>query len=145
MKRKLLPAGTIPHARELRRASTDAEKRLWRALREKLPEAKFRRQDPLGPYFADLVSHSAKLVIELDGGQHAEQEVQDARRSAFINGEGYRVLRFWNNEVMEQLEGVLTVISAALPPHLPTASRRAPPFPTRGEGLALNSIDFLPE
>src|SRR5688572_20385157 len=76
MKRKLLPAGTIPHARELRRASTDAEKRLWRALREKLPEAKFRRQDPLGPYFADLVSHSAKLVIELDGGQHAEQEVQ---------------------------------------------------------------------
>jgi very-short-patch-repair endonuclease len=145
MKRKLLAAGTVPRSRALRRSTTDAEKRLWRALREKLPEAKFRRQVPLGPYFADFVSHSAKLVIEVDGGQHAEQEAQDARRTAFLNGEGYRVIRFWNNEVMEQLEGVLSVIAAALPPHPPTASRRAPPSPTRGEGFALNSTDFLPE
>src|SRR3546814_5963038 len=75
-KRQLLPALTPFRARELRRHATEAEKLLWRALREAFPTAKFRRQVPLGPYFADFCSHAARLVIEVDGGQHAERSVE---------------------------------------------------------------------
>ena len=108
------PSGTVPRARELRKNATEAEKRMWRALREKLPDAKFRRQVPIGPYFADFLSFPAKLVIEVDGGQHGEAQKYDARRTAFIEGQGYRVIRFWNNDVLNNIEGVMTQISLSL-------------------------------
>lgn len=110
------PSGTVTRARELRKNATDAEKRMWGALREKIPGAKFRRQVPIGPYYADFLSFSAKLVIEIDGGQHGEAQDYDARRTAFIEAQGYRVIRFWNNDVLENIEGVIAVILESLSP-----------------------------
>lgn len=107
LKRLSLAPDAIGKARALRRNPTDAETLLWRALRENFPDARFRRQVPLGPYFADFASHKAKLIVEVDGGQHAAALDQDQKRTAFLNAEGYRLLRFWNNEVVENLEGVL--------------------------------------
>jgi very-short-patch-repair endonuclease len=100
----------------LRLNTTDAEKKVWKALREAFPEAKFRRQVPLGSYFADFCSHSAKLVIEIDGGQHGETVEYDAARTRFINNEGYQVIRFWNNDVMDNIEGVMARIQESLSP-----------------------------
>ena len=114
-KRSQLPHWTTERSRELRRNSTDAEQHLWRALRETFPQAKFRRQQPLGPYFADFCSHPARLIVEADGGQHAERTEHDAARTRFLRAEGYRVLRFWNNDILENTDGVLAVIAAALP------------------------------
>ena len=106
---------TLARARALRREETPAESRLRRALREAMPSAKFRRQTSIGPYFADLISHRCKLIVEVDGSQHGETVEQDAARMRFLEAEGYRVLRFWNNEVLDNLDAVLTVIAAALP------------------------------
>ena len=108
------PSGTVQRARELRKNATDAEKRMWRALRENFPDAKFRRQVPIGSYFADFLSFSMKLVIEVDGGQHGEAQEYDARRTAFIEAQGYRVIRFWNNDVLGNTEGVIAAISLSL-------------------------------
>ncbi|MBR0553459.1 endonuclease domain-containing protein [Sphingomonadaceae bacterium LXI357] len=113
-KRQLLPSGAVSRARELRRNSTDAEKKLWRALREALPGPKFRRQVPLGPYFADFCSHAEKLVIEVDGGQHADTVEYDAACTRFIESEGNRVLRFWNNDVLANPDGVVAVVGQHL-------------------------------
>ena len=107
-------------ARTLRRDSTDVERRLWCALRESGLPWKFRRQHPIGRHIADFACPARKLVIELDGGQHAQQHAADAARSAVIEAHGYRVIRFWNNDVSENLDGVLQRIRAALespPPH----------------------------
>jgi very-short-patch-repair endonuclease len=122
-------------ARALRTNSTKAEQIIWRAVRaHRLLGAGFRRQTPIGPYIVDFVSHSAKLVIELDGGQHYEagHEARDARRDNFLRSRGFRVLRFSNYEVMTNLEGVWTVIAAAVGKALP------PPYPPprAGEDLA---------
>ena len=106
---------TVARSRALRRDMTDAELALWRGLRESLPDARFRSQVPFGPYYADFASHRCRLVIELDGSQHGERVDYDAARTHFLNGEGYRVLRFWNNEVLSNLDGVLTVIANAIP------------------------------
>ena len=92
---------------------TDAERALWFALRETLPHAHWRKQVPFGAYTADFCSHGAKLIIEIDGGQH--NAGRDAARTRFLESKGYRVLRFWNNEVLQNLDGVLTVIVATLP------------------------------
>ncbi|HEY1607397.1 MAG TPA: DUF559 domain-containing protein [Allosphingosinicella sp.] len=163
MKRHLIPAGAVPRARKLRRGATDAEQTLWNALRESLRGAHFRRQAPLGPYFADFVSHGAQLVVELDGGGHAEPDAQehDLERTRFLNGEGYRVLRFWNNEVLENLDGVLRVIAAQIPSPLvgegglkgrmrgarqsraPASGRHPHPSPPhKGEGGIVNPSDW---
>jgi len=107
----------ISLARKLRREQTDAEKTLWMKLRHKqLEGVKFRRQQPIGPYIVDFVSFARKLVIEIDGGQHDEENVRakDERRTAWLEERGYRVLRFWNNEVLMNLEGVLERIREAL-------------------------------
>jgi len=93
----------------------DAERVLWRALRESLPVYHWRKQVPLGPYFADFASHSAKLVIEVDGGQHATETAYDAKRTAFLRGQGFRVLRFWNNDILSNIDGVLQMVAQALP------------------------------
>jgi len=97
-----------PVARRLRRKSTDVEKLLWSRLRSRQLGAKFVRQFPIGPYVADFAARSARLVIELDGGQH--DDAIDAPRTAVIEAHGYRVIRFWNNELIENLDGVLAVI-----------------------------------
>ena len=110
------PSGTISRARELRKKATEAEKRMWRALREKFPGAKFRRQVPIGPYYADFFSFPAKLVIEVDGGQHGETQDYDARRTAFLEAQGLRVIRFWNNDVLSNIEGVVTMIAESMSP-----------------------------
>ncbi len=94
---------------------TLAERALWRALRETLPGHHWRSQVPLGPYIADFCSHAARLIIEVDGGQHAEAAAHDARRTCFLEGESYRVIRFWNDEVIGNIDGVLTRIAGALP------------------------------
>ena len=117
MKRYSLPQNANGLARALRRNATAAEQTLWRALREHLPTHKFRRQVPMGCYIADFACHASRLIVELDGGQHAVQTEQDRQRTDFLNGEGYLVLRFWNNQVVENLEGVLASIHAALTPH----------------------------
>ena len=102
-------------ARALRANQTEAEKRLWWRLRGKQVEGfRFRRQAPIGPYIADFVCPSEKLIIEVDGGQHAENEEYDAARTALLEDAGYRVLRFWNNEVFENLDGVLERIVEVL-------------------------------
>ncbi|MCL6250123.1 DUF559 domain-containing protein [Altererythrobacter sp. KTW20L] len=111
MKRPL-PARLI--ARTLRRNSTDAEKAMWRELRRVFPQAKFRRQCPIGPYFADFLSFRHKLVIEVDGGQHATQQPEDEARTRYIESQGFRVLRFWNNEVLTNANGVLQSIGPFL-------------------------------
>ena len=104
-------------ARVLRRNQTNAEKALWAQLADWLTAgAKFRRQHPLGPYVVDFFCFEHKLVIEVDGGQHNEPEVEtlDKERTAWLEGEGYKVLRFWNSEVIGNIEGVMARISEAL-------------------------------
>ncbi len=100
-------------ARLLRRAMTDAERKLWARLRDRqLMGTKFRRQLPIAGYIADFATREAMLVVELDGGQHTPE--RDARRTADLEAAGFKVLRFWNNDVMEKLEGVLTIIAAEI-------------------------------
>jgi len=94
-------------ARQLRRNSTDAEIALWRLLRSAdLAGVKFRRQQPIGPYIVDFVCFSHRLIIECDGGQHAESAA-DAVRDKWLSEQGFRVLRFWNNEILGNREGVV--------------------------------------
>ncbi|HEX2654394.1 MAG TPA: endonuclease domain-containing protein [Xanthobacteraceae bacterium] len=107
----------VRRARQLRRAMTDAERKLWWHLRRLPMEgAHFRRQATIGPYFADFACHEQRLVIEVDGGQHAlaDRASADANRTAFLQSQGYRVLRFWNNDVLTNIESVLRVIHAEL-------------------------------
>jgi len=107
---------SIDHARALRKHQTDAERLLWRHPRaQRLRDFKFRRQHPLGHYIVDFVCMSRRLVIELDGGQHLES-ADDRRRDAWLAARGFRVLRFWNNEVLTKLDGVLACIDAGLTP-----------------------------
>jgi very-short-patch-repair endonuclease len=113
-KRRLLPATTVMRSRALRKEVGEPERQMWRALREVLPESKFRRQVPLGPYHADFCSHAARLVIEIDGDDHALRIDADAARTRFIESEGYRAMRFTNHDVMEALDGVLTMIAVQL-------------------------------
>ena len=104
-------------ARQLRLNQTDAEKKLRSKLRElKIEGFHFRRQAPLGKYIADFACHSAKLVIECDGGQHGGARVswKDSNRTAWLESQGYEVMRFWNSEVLENIEGVMLVIGKEL-------------------------------
>jgi len=99
----------------LRKNMTDVEWRMWYHLRARRFQGwKFRRQVPVGPYVVDFLCEEARLVVELDGGQHQGQKVRDAERTAWLNARGYRVIRFWNNDVVENVEGVLATLSPAL-------------------------------
>lgn len=103
----------VSFARRLRKQQTDAERRLWAILRNgQLSEVKFRRQEPIGRYIVDFVSFERKLIIELDGSQHAEAATTtaDAHRTLWLESEGFQVLRFWDNEVLQNMDGVLTRI-----------------------------------
>ena len=107
-------------ARALRRNATDAERKLWSALRRRAVDGhRFRRQHPLGRYIVDFVSLESRLIIEVDGGQHDFQAQQDEARTAWLEEAGYTVIRFWNNEVLTNLEGCLLTIRAALQPRYP--------------------------
>ena len=95
-------------ARKLRNSATDAERRLWQHLRLKqLDGFKFRRQVPIAGYIADFLCHELKLIVELDGGQHVEQSVYDKQRTLVLEAKGYRVLRYWNDDVLLRVSCVL--------------------------------------
>ncbi len=112
-------------APRLRLEQTDAEQRLWSRLRgSQLNGFKFRRQYPIGPFFADFFCLEARLVIELDGSQHADQLEPDTRRTEFLRAAGYAVLRFWNNEVISEIDEVLQRIAGALEESRRTRKRR---------------------
>ena len=103
------------NARLLRKNLTDAERRLWSEIRLRQAGGfKFRRQFPIGRYIVDFACSERKLVVEVDGGQHAEQENYDADRTKWLESQGFRVLRFWNNEIQTNLEGVKESIFRAL-------------------------------
>lgn len=102
-------------ARYLRRNQTEAEKLLWRHLRNcHLSGYKFRRQYPVGSFIADFCCPEKNLIIEIDGGQHSWQVESDNLRSSYLEAEGFRMLRFWNNQVLRQLDGVLGIIFSCL-------------------------------
>jgi|SRR5713226_355361 len=103
-------------ARRLRRSTTEVEARLWRALRECFPARRFRRQHPIGAYVVDFACPACELAIEIDGGQHGLQQQEDAVRTAGIAHRGYRVVRFWNGDVVFNLAGVLETIRQELTP-----------------------------
>jgi len=126
---------TTEHARQLRKNLTDAEQRLWRCLRyRQLNGRKFRRQQPIGPYIVDFVCFENRVVVELDGGQHAGRSIADEKRTRWLEAQGFHVVRFWNHEALTGVEVVLTVINQALgfaeSPH-------PVPSPTGGEGVTL--------
>ena len=113
-------------AKQLRTRMTDAERRLWYHLRAHRFGVKFKRQAPIGPYVVDFISFEHKLIVEVDGGQHAENE-SDQRRDAWLRSEGYRLMRFWNNDVLKQADVVLGEIANALKDTpLPARSARHP-------------------
>src|SRR5687767_8245005 len=120
-----------PRVKKLRTFMTDVEWKLWRALRSRGVGAKFRRQIPLGRFVVDFVCFESKLVVEVDGGQHADNR-RDADRDRYFVEQGYRVLRFWNTDVLKNLEGVLIRIAEYTDPS--PGSLRSPPSPSRGEG-----------
>jgi len=117
----------VTFAKALRTHSTDAESLLWRHLRaRRFAGFKFKRQQPLGPHVVDFVCLGSRLVIEVDGGQHMENEA-DATRDAWLRQHGFRVIRFWNNDVLQRTEVVLEHLLE----HLPLSPG---PSPARGEG-----------
>ena len=137
MVKKTPSAGAGERARTLRRDMTEAERRLWQMLRSRQTEdCRFRRQVPIGGFIADFACHAARLIVEIDGGQHDPSE-SEASRTRFLEGEGYRVLRFWNNEVLDNPEGVRAAIAENLHPVIPTRIEPGTPthtLPHRGGG-----------
>ena len=126
---------TLLQAQRLRRELTDAERKLWSVLRNRqLEGAKFRRQQPICPFIVDFVCQERRLIIEADGGQHAGNGA-DERRTAFLESKGYRVLRFWNNDILSNLDGVAQVIAIALSTPHPAQAAPESPSPSRGEGI----------
>jgi very-short-patch-repair endonuclease len=135
--RHTVPKQKRTFAKTLRANATEAEKKLWELLRSRrLANCKFRRQVPIGRWIADFVSFERRLIVEADGSQHAESE-RDERRDADLAERGFRVLRFWNNDILQRSESVLEVIYDAAQ-HSPSTvcapSGAQPPSPTRGEG-----------
>ena len=127
-------------ARALRGNQTDAEALLWSRLRSnQLLNLKFRRQRPIGPYFADFVCMEVRLVIELDGGQHADAHAQnhDVERGRFMSGLGYQTLRFWNNDVLTQTDAVLEKILQIAETLTPALARVREREQDNLEGIAL--------
>jgi very-short-patch-repair endonuclease len=108
-------AKTQHRAAELRNSATTAESRLWAYLRlKRIRGARFRRQHPIGRYIVDFCAPEANLIIELDGSQHLRQVNEDSQRTQFLESRGYRVLRFWNSDVQNDLDGVVKSIQDAL-------------------------------
>jgi very-short-patch-repair endonuclease len=126
-------------ARELRLNPTDAERRLWRALsRRQVAGVRFNRQVPVGPYIADFAARSEKLIVEVDGGQHDERAAYDEARTRYLEAQGWRVIRFWNNDVLRNLEGVVHTIERTL---AEKPSPQSPPACGRGSALGNGNPD----
>ena len=105
----------LSNARELRKHSTDAERKLWQRIRNRqLSGYKFKRQVPVEDYIVDIVCPHLRLIVEIDGGQHQEQQEYDSRRTKYLETLGYVVIRYWNNEVLLNIDGVLTALTLAL-------------------------------
>lgn len=125
----------IQFVRKLRREMTDAERWLWRRLRLKQVEGyKFRRQHPVGGYVVDFVCLERKIIVEIDGGQHTEHLAYDSRRSGELRSRGFRIVRFWNHEVLNDIDAVLEVIRGELMPSSESSPHPNPPPAERGEG-----------
>ena len=126
----------LDNAKTLRHNLTDAEKKLWYHLRaHRFMGRKFKRQKPIGRYVVDFVCLEKKLIIELDGGQHAENLEYDQARDAWLHSQGYTVLRFWNNEMMDEMEGVLERIRLAIEHEAVFSATLSPgPSPVNGRG-----------
>jgi very-short-patch-repair endonuclease len=123
--------GAYQRARALRQRMTDAERRFWQIVRgQQIDGLRFRRQVPIGRYIVDFACQEARLIIEIDGGQHDAASPDEFERSRFLAGQGYRMLRFWSNEVLQNPEGVLTSIALALRHHHPH-----PTLPHQGGGF----------
>ena len=138
MVKKTPSAGAGERARNLRRDMTEAEQRLWQMLRSRQTEGyRFRRQVPIGGY----ICHAARLIVEIDGGQHDHSSEVEASRTRFLEAEGYRVLRFWNNEVLDNPEGVRAAIADAL--HQGSPSPIRPVAPTRIEPVTPTRIQSV--
>ena len=122
---------TTERSRALRQGQTDAEKLLWRNLRDRqLAGCKFKRQLPIGSYFADFACAEKRLIVELDGGQHVEQVSYDDHRTRFLQSQGYRVLRFWNDQALKETSAVLEEILRVLSERWPQKSAPHPsPLP----------------
>jgi very-short-patch-repair endonuclease len=129
-------------AKHLRTNQTDVERLLWHQLRNRgLLGEKFRRQHIISPYIVDFVCFEKKLIVELDGGQHAERQAYDESRTSFLNSQGFRAVRFWNTDVLMNMEGVLQVMSELLrsPSHPGLLSPSPQPSPPLRGGEGANS------
>lgn len=123
-----MPSRLTRPAKFLRQRSTEAERLFWSRVRaHRLGGFKFKRQQPVGAYVVDFVCFEAQLIVEIDGGQHAETPECDVERDRWLNGQGFRVLRFWNNEVLGNIDGVMARVVEFLSPS-------PPPSPIKGEG-----------
>jgi very-short-patch-repair endonuclease len=120
-RRSLVHGTLLRHCRAMRADATDAERKLWSRLRRRQLGARFKRQYPIDGFIADFCSPQIRLVIEVDGGQHAERTAYDAERSFRLARNGYRVLRFWNNDVLRNIDRVMETIVEAI--QTPTPSR----------------------
>ena len=115
-------------ARELRKNLTEAERTLWKYLRlRQFDGNKFRRQQPIGKYIVDFVCFEKKLIVEVDGGQHNEQVIYDSERNEWLKKQGFRILRFWNNQVLKEIDGVEGSIMEALSSYSYTPHLNPPP------------------
>jgi very-short-patch-repair endonuclease len=124
---------SLNQAKALRNKMTEAERRLWYWLRaHRLADHKFKRQVPIGSYIVDFACLGRKLIVEVDGGQHAES-LSDKRRDAWLKTQSFAVLRFWNSDVLKNTEGVLELILLALNDRPSPGALRAPSSPRRGE------------
>ena len=112
---------TVDRARDLRTNATDAERKLWSYLRRRqVADFRFRRQQSIGPYIVDFFCPEARLIVEVDGGQHVDRAAADAERTEWLESRGYRVVRYWNHEVLQNIEGVITDLQLRLSePHPP--------------------------
>lgn len=115
-------------ARDLRTSSTEAEQRLWYYLRaERFQKLKFKRQEPIGHYIVDFLCEEYKLIVELDGSQHLDNLNYDAQRTIWFESRGYRVMRFWNDDVLLRTQQVLDQIYLATTPAVPSPTGEGGP------------------
>ena len=115
----------LSFSRQLRRRQTDCERYLWRFLRDRrFLGLKFRRQHPIGPFVVDFCCLESRVILELDGGQHISAHCYDRKRSQYLEQEGYRVLRFWDNEVLREVDAVFAKIDSVLKTPHPALSPR---------------------
>jgi very-short-patch-repair endonuclease len=107
-----MTSNSTARARELRHNQTDAERKFWSRVRDRrFFGLKFRRQVPVGPYIADFQCFDKRIIVELDGGQHASNSIRDLKRTEYLESQGFRVIRFWDNDVLRNIDGVLSELS----------------------------------